>query len=166
MTMHNVKWWLCVSALAATVAQPVMAACTMEAQMQNAQQAEQSRRLNNINLRMQTLSMLNQLETTCLQGFQAIPTQYIGNSTIAMAALNKIEEAACQSLANQARNTAQSALTAAQAQVQQQIDGIVQGITKSTGSTGMLSGNVAQSTGGSGDGAWSKIVNKWTGLFQ
>ncbi|WP_206956326.1 hypothetical protein [Trinickia acidisoli] len=165
MSMRKIGCLLSIAAIVSTAAEPVMAQCAMATQMQAAQQAEQARRLANINTNMQTLTLLNQLETACLQGFQAIPTQYIGNSTVAMAALSKIEQAACQSLANQARSTAQSAMASAQAQVQAQINSIAANVSKGSGSTGMLSG-VTSSSASSSSGWGSTVMNAMSRMFQ
>lgn len=166
MMMRNRERLLLAAVLASAIAQPVMATCTMQTQMANAQAAEQARRLNNINTNLQTLALLSQLQTACLQGFQAIPTQFIGNSTIAMAALSKIEQSACQSLVNQARSTAQSAMAAAQAQVQQQINSIASSVTSSSGSSGMLSGTNQAAASSSSSGVMSAITNSLSRLFQ
>lgn len=152
--------------LASVVVQPVMATCTMQTQMANAQAAEQARRLNNINTNLQTLALLNQLETACLQGFQSIPTQNMENSSVVMAALSQIEQSACKSLANQARSTAQSAMAAAQAQVQQQINSIASSVTSSSGSSGMLSSATQSSTSSSSGGVVSAITSSLSRLFQ
>lgn len=163
MIKHKIGCLLSAAALLSTT--PASAGCTMESQMQAAQQAEQARRLAAINANMQTLTLLNQLETACLQGFQAIPTQYIGNSTVAMAALSKIEQAACSSLANQARSTAQSAMAAAQSQVQQQIDSITSSLGKAAGTSGMLSGATQTSPSTSGSGL-SSFISSMSRIFQ
>lgn len=149
---------------ASTIVRPAMATCTMETQMANAQQAEQTRRLNNINANMQTLTLLNQLQTACLQGFQSIPTQYIGNSAATMAVLSNIEQSACRALTNQARSTAQSAMAAAQAQVQQQINSIASSVIKSTGSSGLLFG-AGQGTSSTSSG-WSNLMSTMSRMFQ
>lgn len=165
MVKRHVRWLMLTTVLAAAIAQPALATCTMATQMTNAQAAEQQRRLNNINMNLQTLALLNQLETACLQNFQSIPTQWIGNSATAIAALNKIEQSSCQSLVNQARSTTQAGMAAAQAQVQQQINSVESGVASSTGSSGMLSSAAQQATPSSG-GIVSTITNSLSRLFQ
>jgi hypothetical protein len=166
MVMRNLGRMLLATVLASAIAQPVMATCTMQTQMTNAQAAEQARRLNNINANVQTLALLSQLQTACLQGFQSIPTQFVGPSSIAMAALSKIEQSACQALVNQARSTAQSAIAGAQAQVQQQINSIASSVVSSSGSSGMLSSAGQTSTSSASGGVVSAITNSLSRLFQ
>jgi hypothetical protein len=165
MVTRNIRRFVLVTAIASAFAQPALATCTMQTQMANAQTAEQQRRLNNINTNVQTLTLLNQLETACLQNFQSGPTQWIGNSAVAMTAINKIEQSACQSLTNQARSTTQAGMAAAQAAVQQQINSVESSVVNSTGSSGMLSSTVQQATPSSG-GVMSSITNSLSRLFQ
>jgi len=166
MVIRNVGRVLLATVLASAIVQPVMATCTMQTQMANAQAAEQARRLSNINTNLQTLALLSQLQTACLQGFQLIPTQFVGPSSVAMGALSNIEQSACQSLVNRARSTAQSAIAAAQAQVQQQINSIASSVVSSSGSSGMLSSAGQTSSSSSSGGVVSAITNSLSRLFQ
>ncbi|WP_144153369.1 hypothetical protein [Paraburkholderia sp. BCC1885] len=166
MAMRNLTSMLLATVFASAIAQPVMATCTMQTQMANAQAAEQARRLNNINTNLQMLALLSQLQSACLQGFQSIPTQGMPDSSIAMAALSKIEQSACQSLVNQARSTAQSAMAAAQAQVQQQINSVAASVINSGGNSGMLSGSSRAAVSSASGGVMSAITNSLSRLFQ
>jgi ERCC4-type nuclease len=166
MMMRNLKRIVLATMLASAIVQPVMATCTMQTQMANAQAAEQARRLGNINTNLQTLALLSQLQSACLQGFQMIPTQGMVPSAIAITALTNIEQSVCQSLVNKARSTAQSAMAAAQAQVQQQINSITSSVVSSSASSGMLSGATQTSTSSSGGGVVSAITNSLSRLFQ
>ncbi|MFL9903337.1 hypothetical protein PQR71_35275 [Paraburkholderia fungorum] len=80
LMMRHLRRLALTTTLAAVIAQPALATCTMQTQMTNAQSAEQTRCLNNINTNLQTLTLLNQLETACLNQFQSIPTQWSGSS--------------------------------------------------------------------------------------
>jgi hypothetical protein len=113
----------------------------MQTQMQSAATATQQQRLTNISNNMQTLNYLNQLETECMQGFQSVPTQMIGSGMVAVATMNKIEQSACASLANTARNTAQSELGAAQATAQAQINSLESSVVSGAGGTGSMLGS-------------------------
>jgi hypothetical protein len=166
MRLRNTGRFVLAMAIASMPLQQALATCTMQTQMQNANTAEQTRRLNNINTNMQTLSLLNQLETECLQGFQSIPTQLNGNSTVTMVAMNTIGQSLCQSLANTARSTTQAAMSAAQAAVQQQINAIASGVVSSTSSSGMMSNPVRAATTTTSTGIMSTISNSLSRLFQ
>jgi len=152
--------------IAQMIAGPVMATCTMQTQMTTAQAAEQQRRMSNINTNIQALTLLNSLETACLQTFQSIPTQW-GSSLVVSAALNQIEQSTCQSLVNRVRSTTSAAMASAQAAVQQQINSEESGITNSTtGSAGMLSGATATSTSNSSSSIFSSLTNVISSLLK
>lgn len=164
MSMRKIGGLVSIAAVMATTAEPVMAQCAMQSQMQAAQQAEQARRLAAINANMQTLALLNQLETACMQGFQMIPTEHLPDGEVVFGLLTSIEQKACQGLANQARSTAQSAMAAAQAKVQQQIDSITASVGKAAGGSGMLARQAAAVSTGSGWG--SAVVNAMSRIFK
>ena len=163
MGRHKIAAVAAIAVIAATMAEPVLAQCAMQSQMQAAQQAEQARRLAAINANAQTLALLNQLETACMQGFQMIPTEHLPDGQIVFGLLTSIEQKACQGLANQARSTAQSAMAAAQAQVQQQIDNITASVGKAAGGNGMLAQQAAASTN---SGWGSVVVNAMSRIFK
>ncbi|WP_116138395.1 hypothetical protein [Trinickia diaoshuihuensis] len=163
MGMHKIASVVAIAMIAVTMSEPVSAQCAMESQMQAAQQAEQARRLAAINANAQTLALLNQLETACMQGFQMIPTEHLPDGQIVFGLLTAIEQKTCQGLANQARSTAQSAMAAAQAQVQQQIDNITASVGKGTGGNGMLAQQAAASNGA---GWGSAVVNAMSRIFK
>lgn len=152
MTIRHTVRALAIVALVSSIAgQALAGTCTMSTQMTNAQTQEQQRRLNNINTNFQQLQLLNQLQTACLENFPQFPTQWLGNSVAVTTAFNKIKQASCQQLANQARATTTQAMAQAQAAVQQQINNIEKNVTGATGgSSGLLSGAVNQVTPSSG----------------
>ena len=164
MSMRTFGSLMSIAAVIATTAEPVMAQCAMQSQMQAAQQAEQARRLAAIDANMQTLALLNQLETACMQGFQMIPTEHLPDGEVVFGLLTSIEQKACQGLANQARSTAQSAMAAAHAKVQQQIDSITASVGKAAGGSGMLAQQAAAVSTSSGWG--SAVVNAMSRIFK
>ncbi|KND62273.1 hypothetical protein BVER_01705 [Candidatus Burkholderia verschuerenii] len=167
MTIRHSVRLLLVAALVSSIAgQAVAGTCTMSTQMTNAQTQEQQRRLNNITTNFQQLQLLNQLQTACLENFPQFPTQWLGNSVAVTTAFNKIKQASCQQLANQARATTTQAMAQAQAAVQQQINNIEKNVTGATGgSSGLLSGAVNQVTPSSGS-VISTITGSLSRLFQ
>lgn len=164
MGMGKIGSLASIAAIVATLAQPAMAQCAMQSQMQAAQQAEQARRLATIKESAQTLALLNQLETACMQGFQMIPTEHLPDGQIVFGLLTSIETKACQGLADQVRSTAQSAMAAAQARAQQQIDAITASVGKATGGNGLLS---QQPAAASSSGGWGSVVsNAMSRIFK
>ncbi|RDU98759.1 hypothetical protein [Trinickia dinghuensis] len=165
MGMRKIGGLLSIAAIVATVAEPVMAQCSMQSQMQAAQQAEQQRRLLAIQANMATLALLNKLQTACMQGFQMIPTENLPDGSIVFSVLTSIEQSACKGLADQVRNTAQSGMAAAQAAAQQQIDNIAASVSKAAGGGGLLA--PAQSTSSSSSSGWgSAVANAMSRIFQ
>ena len=154
-------------ACAAIGANVADAQCTMQTQMQSTATATQQQRLTTINSNMQTLSLLNQLETECMQGFASVPTQMIGSGLVAVTTMNQIEKSLCTSLATTARNTAQSELSAAQAAAQAQINSLQSSVVSSAGGTGSLLGNTTSSglTSSTG-GVLSGLTSSLARLFQ
>lgn len=154
-------------AFATLGANKALAQCTMQTQMQSAANTTQQQRLDTINSNMQALGYLSQLQTQCMQGFQAVPTQLVGSGSVIQAAITRIEQSACSSLAQQARNTAQSTLASAQSAVQQNINSMQSSVVNAAGGQGSVLGNAtSQTVNTSTGGVLGNLSNTISRMFQ